>query len=270
VSSLAGKRILVTRAAGQCTAVTQLTAQHGATSASFPCLAVQCLPDNIRKGLIALPGDAAILLSSANGVSCAAQALGDDFTTLLTRHPVIAVGKHTAAALAKCGVQAAWTAAEASQEGLIRGFSEHGWPTTVCFLRAEDGRDVLQQALQAQGVDVHLIHAYRTICPQDDPSDIVQALQHGDIDAVLLGSSRTARHYVQRIGNAQLADRPAVAVISPQVAAAAQEAGLSVQAVAKEASFTAMLDALADYFTENRFETHIAETRSDDAEEQRP
>ena len=253
MSSLAGKCILVTRAAGQCAAVAQLTAQHGATAASFPCLAVRCLPDNIRKGLSALPEDAAILLSSANGVSCTAQALGDDFPTLLAGHPVIAVGEHTAAALAKHGIQTVWTATEASQEGLIQDFSKHGWPPSLCFLRAEDGRDVLQQAMQAQGVDVRLIHAYRTICPQDDPSDIVQALQHGDIDAVLLGSSRTARHYVQRIGNAQLADRPAVAVISPQVACAAQEAGLSVQAVAKEASFTAMLDALADYFNENRF-----------------
>lgn len=261
MSSLAGKRILLTRAAGQCATVAQLTAQLGATAVCFPCLAVQCLPDNIRKGLSALPEEAAILLSSANGVSCAAQALGDDFATLLAGHQVIAVGEHTAAALARHGINVAWMADEASQEGLIQDFSKHGWPSTLCFLRAEDGRDVLQQAMQAQGVDVRLIHAYRTICPQDDPSDIVQALQHGDIDAVLLGSSRTARHYVQRIGNAQLADRPAVAVISPQVASAAQEAGLSVQAVAKEASFSAMLDALADYFSE---------TRSDDAEEQHP
>lgn len=268
MSSLAGKHILVTRAAEQCAAVSQLAARHGAIATHFPCLAVQCLPDNIRKGLSVLPKDGAILLSSANGVSCTAQALGNEFASLLAKHQVIAVGKHTAAALAKLGVQIAWAAEEASQEGLIQGFSEHGGPESVCFLRAEEGRDVLQQALQAQGVRVSLIHAYRTICPQDDPSDILQALQRGDIDAVLLGSSRTARHYVQRIGNTRLADRPAVAVISPQVATAAQEAGLSVQAVAKEASFSSMLDALADYFSGKRFtEDHISKVRTDEVEE---
>jgi len=252
VNPLAGKQILVTRAATQFASVEHLAAQRSATAICFPCLAVQCLPDNIRHGLAGLPAHAAILLTSANGVDCAAQALGNDFTALLARHPMIAVGRHTAAALANVGIEATWTAEEASQEGLIQGFAEHGVPATVFFLRAEHGRDMLQQSLQQQGVEVRLIHAYRSICPQGDASGITQALAHGEIDAVLLGSSRTAAHYVQRIGNTQLADLPAVTVISPQVADAARHEGLSVQAVAKEASFAAMLDALADYFTEIR------------------
>ena len=269
MNPLAGKRILVTRASGQSDAVTGLIAQRGAMALCLPCLAVQCLPENIRKGLAGLPADAAILLSSANGVSCSMQAMGADFTPLFHRHPVIAVGEHTAAALAEHGIQAAWTASEASQEGLIQGFAEHGLPGAVCFLRAEEGRDVLQQALRAQGSAVRLVHAYRTICPADDASGTVQALEHGGIDAVLLGSSRTAAHYVQRIGNVQLANRPAVVVISPQVAAAASNAGLSVQAVAKEASFAAMLDALADYFAGNDLANDSAEIRSA-VEETRP
>jgi uroporphyrinogen-III synthase len=195
-----------------------------------------------------------------NGVRCAAESLGDDFLPLFSRYPVIAVGGHTAEGLTKRGVSVSWVAAEASQEGLIEGFAKHDLPARVCFLRAEEGRDVLQQTLQSQGVKVKLIHAYRTICPQEDASDIVQALKQGEIDAVLLGSSRTARHYVQRIGDTQLANRPAVAVISPQVAVVAEGAGLSVQAVAKEASFAAMLDALTGFFDKTRSE----------AEEKRP
>jgi len=252
VNSLTGKRILLTRAADQCEAIAELIAQRGAKTLCFPCLAVQCLSENIRHGLSALPENTAILLSSVNGVSCAAKALGDDFVPLFSRHQVIAVGSQTAAALTERGISVAWIASEASQEGLIQGFAEHGLPASVYFLRAEEGRDVLQQALQNQGAEVHLIHAYRTICPQGDAADTAQALERGEIDAVLLGSSRTARHYVQRIGNAQLANRPAVVVISAQVAAAAEGAGLSVQAVAKEASFAAMLDALAEYFEETR------------------
>jgi len=270
VNPLAAKRILITRASGQGETVAKLLVQRGATALHLPCLEVQCLAGRVRKGLKGLPEDAAILLSSVNGVSCTVQAMGADFAPLLHRHPVIAVGEHTAAALVKQGIRPAWTAAETSQEGLIAGFAEHGLPGSVCFLRAEEGRDVLQQALQAQGTPVRLIHAYRTTCPDDDASEIMQALQCDEIDAVLLGSSRTAAHYVQRIGNAQLANRPAVAVISPQVAAAARHAGLSVQAVAKEASFAAMLDALADYFAGNGLPAgEPADTRST-AEEDRP
>jgi len=249
MSGLAGKRLLVTRAAEQYEAVASLIEQRGAHALSLPCLAVQCLPDHIRTAMNQLRDDSSILLSSANGVSCAAQALGDDFIPVFSRHPVIVVGRQTEQALAAYDIQTAWVADEASQDGLIRGFAGHGMPASICFLRAEQGRDVLQDFLQAQGVAVELVHAYRTICPDDDSNEIVQALQLGDIDAVLLGSSRTVQHYIQRIGDAALADKPAVAVISQQVAAAAQHAGLSVQAVAKEASFTAMLDALEEFFT---------------------
>jgi len=245
---LAEKRLLVTRAAGQYDPLARQIVQRGGIPLPFPCLAVQCLPKNIRNALNNIPGDAAILLSSANGVDCAAQALGDDFVAHISRHPVIVVGKQTAEALQAHGIEAAWVAEEASQEGLIKGFAAHGLPQRICFLRAEDGRDVLQQALQSRGADVRLVHAYRTICPEESPIAIVTALQQGEVDAVLLGSSRTAQHYVQRIGDAELADRPVVAVISRQVAMAANEAGLSVQVVAKEASFTAMLDGLEEYF----------------------
>jgi len=263
VNTLAGKRILVTRAAEQFEAVAGLIEQRGGVPLPFPCLAVQCLPDNIRTALRDLPPDAAILLSSANGVHCAAQALGGDFIPLFSRHQVIVVGPHTADALAGLGIQAAWTADEASQDGLIQGFAEHGLPASVCFLRAEEGRDVLQDALQQQGVEVRLVHAYRTVCPDDNPIAVLCAMQQGEVDAVLLGSSRTVRHYVQRIGDAALADKPAVAVISQQVAAAAQHAGLSVQAVAKEASFTAMLDALEEFFTTDAMASEaIGTTRS--------
>ncbi|OIQ01179.1 MAG: hypothetical protein AUK36_11220 [Zetaproteobacteria bacterium CG2_30_59_37] len=252
MNTLAGKRILVTRAAEQFEAVARLIEQRGGVPLPFPCLAVQCLPDNIRDALRDLPAGTSIIMSSTNGVHCAAQALGEDFIPLFSRHQVIVVGPHTADALCGHGIQAAWVADETSQDGLIQGFMEHGLPASICFLRAEEGRDVLQDALRQQDVEVRLVHAYRTVCPEDNPIAVLCALRQGEVDAVLLGSSRTAQHYLRRIGDTQLADRPAVAVISPQVAAAAETEGLSVQAVAKQASFAAMLDALAEYFTVSR------------------
>lgn len=252
MNALAGKHLLVTRAAEQFADLAGLIEGRGGVAVGFPCLAVQCLPENIRQTLCRLSSGCAILLSSANGVNCTVRALGDDFIPLFSRHAVIVVGRQTQAALAEHGIEAAWVADEASQEGLIRGFADHGLPADICFLRAEEGRDVLQETLQKQGGTVRLVHAYRTVCPDEDATPVRQALQSGGIDAVLLGSSRTAIHYVRRIGDIRLADRPAVAVISPQVAAAARHAGLSVQVVAKEASFTALLDALAEYFTVSR------------------
>jgi len=247
---LTGKRILITRAANQFEAVAEQVHARGADALSFPCLSVQHMPNQVRKGLAEAASNASILLTSVNGVHSLAKALANDFSSIST-HPLIAVGPQTAAALAAHGLTASWAAENASQEGLIEGFAEHGMPEEVCFLRAEQGRDVVRQALETAGVRVQRVSAYRTVCPTDDASLIIAQLENSDIDAVLLGSSRCAAHYVQRIGDAQLADRPIVVVISQQVARAAEHAGLSVQCVAKETSFAGMLDSLAAYFTEN-------------------
>jgi len=65
---------------------------------------------------------------------------------------------------------------------------------------------------------------------------------------VLLGSAKTAAHYLQRIGSTSLANRPVVVAMSEKMASSALGCGLRVQVVAKKASFEAMLDALAEYF----------------------
>lgn len=248
MSSLAGKHILVTRAAGQFAPVAELARARGAVAESFPCLEVQCLPDNIREGLSSVADDACILLTSVNAVHCVASALDGQLSELFTGRSLVAVGPQTAAALAEYGLKPGWVADNPSQEGLVAGFTARGVPSEVCFLRAEQGRDAVQKALRDAGARVQTVHAYRTVCPHDDASAVIRMLKNNAVDAVLLGSSRCALHYVQRIGDAALADRPAVAVISPQVARAAEKAGLHVQCVAKETSFAGMLDALAQYF----------------------
>ena len=93
-----------------------------------------------------------------------------------------------------------------------------------------------------------MVHSYRTVCPQRDASDVIQRVQNDEIDAVLLGSPKTARFYIQRIGSIALADQPVIAVISESMAETVRAMGLSVQVVAKHASFDAMLDALSEYF----------------------
>ena len=124
-------------------------------------------------------------------------------------------------------------------------------PDSLLFFRAEEGRETLAEALSEQGVKVMTVPAYRTICPADDAEDVLTMLQDGHIDAVLLGSTKTALFYLQRTGSLALANRPVIAVISEKMATAARKLGLNVQVVAKDASFEAMLDALARHFDQH-------------------
>jgi len=252
MSALAGKHILITRASEQIGSVAKCIRQRGGLPIAFPCLTVTCLAEPVREAVKLLEDNGVqVVFTSANGVHCVAHILGDVFVSTFQSIPVVAIGHRTADALNAAGIQAAWMPEKASQEGLIDAYRQRGLPKSLVFFRAEQGRDVFPAAMQTAGVNVHLIPAYRTVCPNDDANAVIQALKDEAIDAVLLGSARTAQHYMRRIGSKNIANRPVIAVISPQVADAVRALDLDVQAVAKEASFASMLDELEAWFQKN-------------------
>jgi uroporphyrinogen-III synthase len=248
-SALAGRRILVTRPAEQAAQTAALIRSRGGEAVLFPCLAVQCLPEQIRTAS-ALLADSAIdiAFTSANGVRCVVQTLNPSQHALMREHRLAVVGEKTAEAMEEQGWHAAIVAATASQDGLIEAYRHHNLPGQLLLFRAEEGRDALPDWLRQQGVDVSTVHTYRTVCPDDDASAIIEELRRDAIDAVLLGSPKTVAHYLQRIGDATLAGRPVVVAISSEVARTAESLGLGVQVVAGNASFPSMLDALAQYY----------------------
>lgn len=249
---LAGKTILVTRAEEQSDETGRAIAERGGNALFLPCLELERLDDNIRSALPHLQDAAVpILFTSRNGVRCVAEVLGNAFAMLLKPHRLIAVGDKTAASLAEYGLAVDRVPDEASQSGLIELFKQTGTPERLLFFRAEEGSDAVAGWLGHAGGKVKTVHAYRMRCPDGDAASIIESMRKGKIDGVLLGSARTAANYIRRIGSLDTAGIPAIAVISPQVATTAENAGLKVQAVAKNASFDAMLDALSDYLNEH-------------------
>jgi uroporphyrinogen-III synthase len=248
-AALHGRRILVTRAAEQAAQTEALIRARGGEPVPFPCLAIACQSQAIRNVADRLADPTIdIAFTSANGVRCVSEALTEPEGRQLGRHRLAAVGSHTASAMAEHGWPAAIVAASASQDGLIAAYRRAGLPQSLLLFRAEEGRDLLPDWLRGEGVDVSIVHAYRSVCPEGDASPVIAALRTGTIDAVLLGSARTAAHYARRIGDAGLASRPVLVAISPEVAEAAAALGLGVKVVAPSASFSSMLDALARHY----------------------
>lgn len=251
--SLAGKKILITRAENQMEPTEAEILMRGGTALHLPCLEMECLEQNILQSIPLLQSDSAdLLFTSRNGVQCLASLLGEKITALLTPHNITAVGKKTADALNQLGVSPDLIPETASQKGLIDAYQHSGIPKKLIFFRAEEGSDLLSNTLTKLGCEVITIHTYRMKCPISDASEIIRRIEQHNIDAVLLGSPKTVQNYIKRIGKIETANIPAIAVISPQVATTASNLGLNVQVTAKTASFDAMLDALADYF-ENKF-----------------
>jgi len=249
---LNGKTILVTRTEKQSRITASEIRKRGGNPIVFPCMEVERLDSNIRSALPILQGNpTTILFTSGNGVDCVAEVLGNAFAMLLKPHRLIAVGEITAAALANYGVNSHIEPDNPSQAGLIGLFERIGAPEHLLFFRAKEGSDAVAKSLSTKGSKVKTIYAYRMRCPEADATEIANRMAAGGIDGVLLGSARTTANYIRRIGSIETAGIPAIVVISPQVAAFAEKEGLKVQAVAKRASFDAMLDALSEYFSEH-------------------
>jgi len=250
LQDLADRTILVTRAGNQASETGRAIARRGGVPLYLPCLELSRLDQTIRQSLPLLQQKGmTVLFSSGNGVHAVAETLGNAFSMLLRPHRIIAIGDKTASALADYDLKADLVPETASQAGLVDYFRRAAVPEQLLFYRAEEGSDLLSKELTTLGCNVTTIFAYRTICPHDDASEMIEKIEHGEVDAVLLGSPKTALNYLQRIADPVTANRPAIVVISDQVAEIAGHAGLQVQAVAKKASFDAMLDALASYFT---------------------
>ncbi len=249
-AGLARKSILITRSRQQQDELAGMIRRRGGIPFSFPCLEIEPLLDNIRRGINMLrPGDD-VLFTSSNGVHCFSRAASQLPHRILADCRVAAVGKKTAAALRQMDIEPALIAEPPSQQGLIECYQQAGLPKRLIFFRAEQGSEKLAEFLREHYCQVQTIHAYRMRCPNGNSSVMQQMLANHEIDAVLLGSAQTARHYVQRIGNAALANTPVIAVLSEQVAEAARQQGLDVQVVAKNASFDSLLDDLAQYFSQ--------------------
>jgi uroporphyrinogen-III synthase len=251
MNHLQDKRILLTRTSEQNQNTAKQLQSMGAIPIYFPCIQIDELHENIQQVLTRLHTEDAdntdIIFSSSNGVKAVAACV-DNLQKSLHGFRIVAVGRKTAQTLGEHGCTPAFIPEEASQQGLIKAYQQQRLPQQVYFFRAEEGSDALLLALKQQGVNTHLIPSYRASCPTDDASPTIAQLQNRHIDAVLLGSAKTAACYVQRIKDINLANRPVIAVMSPHVRKAADKLGLKVQVTAKEPSFEAMLLGLNDYF----------------------
>ncbi len=246
MSALQGKHVLLTRTEAQNQALVPLVRDYGAIPVSFPCLRITYCEENIQQAMRHIKPNlnTDIVFSSRNGVLAWAAASMDSIDTLKACR-MVAVGQKTANALHELGLKAEIIPELSSQQGLIQAYRQASLPKQVYFFRAEQGSDDLLNFLQTQGVKTQLIHAYQSTC---NTATLKPELAK-QVDAVLLGSAKTAACFAQNIKHTPLRESVIIATMSQQVTKAADKLGLKVQITATEPSFKAMLDGLNNHFT---------------------
>lgn len=217
-------RLLVTRAEPGATATAARIAATGADALVAPLLVIEPLVWTPPEGRFD-----ALALTSANAARHAGPGLA-----AFAHLRCLAVGGATAAAARAAGL-ADVTSVDGDAQAL---FDAAAGLSRVLHLTGRDRTAVVLQS----GLTVVAVPVYRArLVSLADAA--VQALEEGGIDAVLLASARTARHFAAECDRLGL-DRAtiAIAAISPAVAAAAGP-GWRAVAVAAAPNDTALLAA---------------------------
>lgn len=255
---LAGRRVLVTRAAHQAGKLSEGLRALGAEPVEVPVL-------EIRPPASFGPLDAALrqldrydwlILTSANAVRALAEraaALGIALAQP-ARLSVAVVGEATASAARKAGLQVAFVpeayVAESLVEGLLQSLQNQTSSQRILLTRAAVARDVIPGALRSAGAEVDVVDAYRNVLPEAAPDQLRRAVAEG-LDAATFTSSSSATHLAEAARLAGVAwpfaGVPAVS-IGPITSQTLRELGWEPAVEANPSDISGLISAVTHLF----------------------
>ncbi|APR82393.1 Uroporphyrinogen-III methyltransferase [Minicystis rosea] len=260
---LFGKRVLVTRPAGQAAATSEALRRRGAEPIEMPAIQIGAPPDPARvmEAVRALDGYDVVAFTSENGVDWFFRALseaGKD-ARAFGRARVATIGPGTAAALLPLGIRADIVPAEFRGESLAEAILADPEVKTrlaqsrvrVLVPRALVAREVLGEMLRAAGCEVDIVPVYETRrASAERREELVQRLEAGAIDVALLTSSSTADSVCDLLGARapELLRNVVVASIGPITTKTAEKRGLTVAVTATESTTAGLITALEHHF----------------------
>lgn len=235
MNSLSGRTVVITRAADQAEATTELVSSFGGIPVVVPLIDIVDEPSGMAQ-LAAFELDDVdwVVVTSPNG----ARRLGSKLAVRADRPLLAAVGSTTAEALPRCDL----AADVQSAVGLVEVFPDG--PGRALIVQAVDAAPTMVDGLRERGWEVVAISPYRAVPTTPSTEQRLAALA---ADAVLFASGSAARAWVEAFG---LRTPPVVVAIGDQTAMAARRAGLKISVVSADHSVYGMLVALCRYFSQ--------------------
>jgi len=195
--TLAGRRVLVTRALHQAGKLSEGLRGLGAEAVEVPVLEIGP-PESyapLDEALQNLDRYDWLILTSSNTLQ-AVSSRGARFgvnPASAEGLKVAAVGSATAEAARHYGFHVAVVPESYVAEDLVECLRDQVAGKRVLLARAAVARDVIPDALRAAGATVDVVDAYRNVLPENAPELLRQALEKG-IDAATFTSSSSVTH----------------------------------------------------------------------------
>lgn len=260
---LKDKTVLVTRSRNQASDLSAAIRKQGGTAIEFPVISIGMPRDPIKlaaldSALHQLPDFDWVFFTSVNGVDFFIQRLRELRLDLqkIAQTKIAAVGPATAEALQAYGIHPEVVPNFYQAEGLFETVKEQLKPGHRVLLPTSDlARSYLIDELGKIGVFVTKVNVYENTLHVDENGDkIVELLEGRLIDAVTFTSSSTVRNLLQVLSHLG-AERPLellqgadICCIGPKTAETAEELGLQVALMAKEATIQSLVDGLVHFY----------------------
>ena len=252
---LLGKRIVITRPRTQAGELTRRLTELGAEVIEFPTISIEP-PDDYEpmdRAMAQLHQYDWLIFTSVNGVQSFFDRLrhfGNDSQDI-EHLKVVAIGPETAGRLEREGVRVFLVPAKYQAEGVLEGLDPAQIRSCRVLLpRASKAREVLPETLRQWGAFVDVVHAYKTVLPQDYRLRLRELFEK-QIDVITFTSSSTVENFVQLLEGEDpvpILRGVTIACIGPITARTAIDIGLQVDIVSAEFTIPGLVAAIVKFY----------------------
>ncbi len=247
-----GQTVVVTRAREQASGLVEGLRKLGANVVQCPTIKVEPLESTpeLDAELPLLMRNEWVVFTSTNGVETFFKRLSALKLDARAFGPalVAAIGPATALALRKRGIRPDLVPQSSISEAVAAGLLERGAAgKRVLVIRAQEGREVLEEKLREGGASVTSAPVYRTLPDNSNAEHVRELMERGQLNWVSFTSSSTVKNFVDALGAEFVQSHRQsfkVAAIGPITAETARKFGLEPDVMAESASVEALAAAL--------------------------
>ena len=251
-SSLAGKRIVITRAAAQSDALAQELSARSALPVILPLVSFEEPEDfaPLDRAIADLQQFDWLILTSAQAVRAIVKRAFDLRKPLggsWSRLCVACVGPVTAEAARNANLLVEYVAKTHNGAALAEELGDRLRGASVLLPRSDRANPDLPAALKQYGAGVTEVVAYRTLRPVGMGKEELKRVVDGEADAILFFSPSGVQHFTEIVGSPELQaiqSKVAITAVGPVTTKALREVGVSRIVVAADTTAASVIEAL--------------------------
>jgi uroporphyrinogen-III synthase len=257
-SPLAGKRIVITRAAQQSEVLARELLAVGAVPVVLALVAFEAPEDfsALDAALSQMEQFDWIIFTSGQAVRAVAargERLGHPLSQAASQSRIAAVGPVSAEAVRQAGLPVEYVAKNHNGVALANELGERLREQRVLLPRSDRANPELPAALKGHGAQVTEVIAYRNLMPTAVDKQNLGKIAAGEAEAILFFSPSAVQHFGELLGIERLRDlqdQLAITAVGPVTANALRQANVERIVVAADTTAGAVLAALEEYFAE--------------------